>query len=51
MAEQNAILQELDSLVHNIIHIKEIVAMQQSYAKTSGVLESHNVLLRGWIRA
>jgi PAS domain S-box-containing protein len=38
--EQEKILDETDSLVKNIIHIKEIVAMQQGYAKASGVLES-----------
>ena len=39
-AEQGQILQELKSLAGNIDHIKEIVAMQQSYAKVLGVLES-----------
>ncbi len=38
--EQQEILQEINSLGKNISHIKEIVAMQQSYAKASGVLES-----------
>jgi PAS domain S-box-containing protein len=38
--EQEDILQEVGSLVENIIHIKEIVAMQQEYAKFSGVEES-----------
>jgi PAS domain S-box-containing protein len=38
--EQQEILQEIGSLGKNISHIKEIVAMQQSYAKASGVLES-----------
>jgi len=38
--EQERILQEAGSLADNITHIKEIVAMQQSYAKASGVLES-----------
>ncbi|HWY32007.1 MAG TPA: PAS domain S-box protein, partial [Candidatus Acidoferrum sp.] len=38
--EQEGILQEAGSLANNITHIKEIVAMQQSYAKASGVLES-----------
>jgi PAS domain S-box-containing protein len=38
-AEQNEIRQELSSLCANIEHIKEIVAMQQAYAKLSGVLE------------
>jgi PAS domain S-box-containing protein len=38
--EQGEILQELKSLAGNIDHIKEIVAMQQNYAKVLGVLES-----------
>ena len=37
--EQGQLLQELKSLGSNIEHIKEIVAMQQNYAKVSGVLE------------
>jgi PAS domain S-box-containing protein len=37
--EQGEILQELAHLSHNIDHIKEIVAMQQSYSKVSGVRE------------
>ena len=37
--EQKDVLRELASLSANIQHIKEIVAMQQSYAKTSGVSE------------
>ena len=41
--EQAEILREVGSLVSNIEHIKEIVAMQQSYAKSSGVVESLNV--------
>lgn len=41
--EQEEILREAGSLVNNIVHIKEIVAMQQSYAKSSGVLESLQV--------
>ncbi len=41
--EQADILQEVSSLVSNIVHIKEIVSMQQSYAKASGVLESLQV--------
>ena len=38
--EQTAALDKLDRLQKNIEHIREIVAMQQNYAKTSGVLES-----------
>lgn len=40
MAEQQDILNEVNSLVNNISHIKEIVVMQQGYAKASGILES-----------
>jgi C4-dicarboxylate-specific signal transduction histidine kinase len=38
-AEQATILQELASLRNNIGHIKDIVAMQQNYAKVAGVKE------------
>jgi len=44
MAEQGAILGELDSLRSNVEHIKEIVAMQQSYATVGGVKEMINVI-------
>jgi len=44
MAEQGAILSELDSLRGNVEHIKEIVAMQQSYATVGGVKEMINVI-------
>jgi PAS domain S-box-containing protein len=40
--EQTAVLQELTGLTKNIEHIKQIVAMQQSYAKASGVEEIHS---------
>ncbi|MDB5337108.1 MAG: sensor signal transduction histidine kinase [Planctomycetaceae bacterium] len=43
-AEQEATVDELESLEKNIEHIKEIVAMQQSYAKVSGVSEIVNVV-------
>ena len=39
LADQKATVQELDSLRANIEHIKEIVAMQQSYAMVAGVKE------------
>jgi PAS domain S-box-containing protein len=42
LAEQAAALGELRELTQNIEHIKEIVAMQQSYAKVSGVTERVN---------
>jgi PAS domain S-box-containing protein len=38
--EQSALLQELEQLRENIEHIKQIVAMQQSYAKVAGVTET-----------
>jgi PAS domain S-box-containing protein len=38
--EQNDILEEVKSLAGNIMHIKDIVTTQQSYAKTIGVAES-----------
>ena len=37
--EQAALVQELELLKKNVEHIKDIVAMQQSYAKISGVRE------------
>ncbi len=37
---QNAILLEVESLRDNIDHIKGVVAMQQSYAKRAGLLET-----------
>jgi len=38
--EQTELLNELQGLTKNVAHIKEIVAVQQSYAKVSGVIES-----------
>jgi signal transduction histidine kinase len=40
VSEQTAALKELAGLQKNIEHIKDIVAMQQSYAKVSGVTET-----------
>jgi signal transduction histidine kinase len=40
VTERQAAMTELESLRKNIEHIKEIVAMQQDYAKTSGVNET-----------
>jgi len=37
--EQADVVQEIESLTRNIEHIKEIVAMQQSYARVGGVVE------------
>jgi PAS domain S-box-containing protein len=42
-AEEANMLEELGLLTKNIAHIKEIVAMQQSYAKVSGLIESLSV--------
>lgn len=42
-AEHKTILSELGHLQTNIEHIKDIVSMQQSYAKTSGVAETISV--------
>ena len=44
LADQEAIVGELDSLRENVEHIKEIVAMQQSYATFGGVKETVNVV-------
>jgi len=38
--EQQGVITELDLLRQNIEHIKDIVAMQQNYAKISGVTET-----------
>jgi two-component system NtrC family sensor kinase len=43
-AEQATLVGELDSLRRNVEHIKEIVAMQQSYATFGGVKEIINVV-------
>jgi PAS domain S-box-containing protein len=40
LTEQTGTLGELDSLAKNIQHIKQIVAMQQSYAKLAGVTDT-----------
>ena len=36
-------LRELEELNQNVEHVKEIVAMQQNYAKVCGVVEMHSV--------
>ena len=41
--ERDEMLRELQSLTTNIEHIKEIVAAQQSYARTAGVIETINL--------
>ena len=40
VSEQTTVLKELHLLHENIEHIKDIVVMQQSYAKISGVIET-----------
>jgi signal transduction histidine kinase len=42
--EREEILKELSLLTGNIEHIKEIVAMQQSYGRVSGVLEPNKIV-------
>ena len=41
--DQALVLKELHELTRNIDHIKEIVAMQQNYAKAAGVVEKLSV--------
>lgn len=41
--EQAALRKEHDHLARNVEHIKEVVAMQQNYARVSGVLEPVSV--------
>lgn len=41
--ERRTILEELEHLRKNVEHIKEIVAMQQSYARMSGITETVSV--------
>ncbi len=43
-SEHEVIVRELDSLRRNVEHIKEIVAMQQNYAKVGGVKEVISVV-------
>ena len=43
-AEQETNVRELELLRHNVDHIKEIVAMQQTYASFGGVKEMINVV-------
>jgi signal transduction histidine kinase len=38
-SEQSSVLDEIQSLKKNIDHIKDVVAMQQTYARVSGVTE------------
>jgi signal transduction histidine kinase len=43
LADQTGAIHELDLLVKNIEHIKDVVSMQQNYARVSGVKEMINV--------
>jgi len=40
LAERDRLLEEIASMQKNIDHIKEIVAMQQGYARVAGVIET-----------
>jgi signal transduction histidine kinase len=40
LSEQDQVIEELEHLRKNIEHIKEIVAVQQSFAKVSGITET-----------
>jgi PAS domain S-box-containing protein len=42
--EQTKLIELMNSVSQHIQHIKEIVAMQQNYAKVSGVYENHAVV-------
>jgi signal transduction histidine kinase len=44
LADQEAAVAEMDSLRRNIEHIKEIVVMQQDYARVGGVREMINLV-------
>jgi two-component system, NtrC family, sensor kinase len=44
LADQEALISELDLLQRNVEHIKEIVAMQQNYATVGGVKEVIDVV-------
>ncbi|MGO8701419.1 MAG: PAS domain S-box protein [Limisphaerales bacterium] len=39
-SEHEAMVQEISSLRRNVEHVKEIIAMQQSYARVAGVFET-----------
>jgi two-component system, NtrC family, sensor kinase len=39
LVERDSMAKELEALVAHVSHVKEIVAMQQTYARTSGLLE------------
>jgi PAS domain S-box-containing protein len=43
VSEQQTLIREVELLTKNMEHIKEIIAMQQSYAKVSGVVETVSV--------
>jgi PAS domain S-box-containing protein len=43
LADQKTAVRELDLLVKNIEHIKDVVSMQQNYARVSGVKEIINL--------
>jgi signal transduction histidine kinase len=43
LAEQKALLAEINLLTKNVDHVKHIVAMQQEYARCPGLIECHHV--------
>jgi signal transduction histidine kinase len=45
--EQTSLMTELESLSRHVNHVKEIVSMQQSYARTVGLMES--VMISGLV--
>ena len=44
LCERDAVLEELESLTQNVDHIKQIVSMQQSYARKGGVITEVSVV-------
>ncbi len=42
-AEQKALVEEIKDLSKNVDHIKDVVSMQQNYARVNGVVEKTNV--------
>jgi two-component system, NtrC family, sensor kinase len=50
--ERDELCQELEGLVQHVAHVKDIVAMQQTYARTSGVLEkvAFHILIEDAVR-
>ena len=51
LAEQAEVLRETGSLTRNISHIKDIVSVQQNYARVSGIMEALSPSAHGARRA